>query len=209
MPIETWLLFVITMTVVSATPGPNMLLALSHGLRYGVRRSLYSCSGMLIGMLSIMTASVAGIGALLATSELLFSVIKYAGAAYLLYLGIKLWRAKPDLDLYTAKPEDAGSSAFALFRSGFFVAFSNPKAFIFFTALFPQFMGSSGPQVTTLAILVTTLLAIETTWLMIYCGGGSRLSRFLRTPSRITLVNRVSGSLFVVMAIVLTTAKRT
>ncbi len=116
MVLETWLLYVVTVFFVSATPGPNMLLALNHGIRFGVRHTLPTIFGLLTALGLIMTGSALGLGALLATSELAFSVVKYAGAGYLIWLGIKTWRATPaplDTGSHGAAPQGSPWRRFA------------------------------------------------------------------------------------------------
>ena len=104
MTLSTWLIYLATVLVVSATPGPNMLLAMTHGIRYGLRRTLPTLLGLLLALALIMTASAAGLGALLATSEWLFAGVKYAGAAYLLWLGIKPGAPNPRCWMKAATP---------------------------------------------------------------------------------------------------------
>ncbi|MBI3180949.1 MAG: LysE family translocator [Myxococcales bacterium] len=205
MALHTWLLYVATVRVVTATPGPNMLLAMTHGMRFGVRKTLPTCAGMLVALGLIMLGSAVGLGAVLATSEKAFSLVKYAGAAYLVYLGIKTWRAEP---VPPAAPGSAPQVPAGRFRTGFLVAMSNPKAFIFFSALFPQFMDAGVPEVPQLAILTATFYAFESSWQMVYATGGARLARWLSSPRRMRWVNRLAGGAFVVAGLALTTASR-
>ncbi|MEJ8674410.1 LysE family translocator [Chromobacterium amazonense] len=208
MSLQTWLLFVTTVFFVSATPGPNMLLAMTHGIHYGVRRTLMTCLGLMTALGLIMAGSVAGLGALLATSELLFSIVKYAGALYLVYLGIKTWRSLPQ-PVAELREDDSGKHGpWALFRHGFLVAMSNPKAFIFFTALFPQFMNAHQPQGPQLAILAATFYLIESCWQLTYASSGARLARWLNSASRLRMVNRFSGGAFVGAGVLLTGLSR-
>lgn len=137
MSLNAWLLYVATVFFVSATPGPNMLLAMTHGIRYGVRHTLPTLAGLLLALGIIMCGSALGLGALLATSELLFSVVKYAGAAYLVWLGIKTWRA-PASPLQESTAAAVIDTAWQRFRTGFLVAMSNPKAFVFFHCPLPS-----------------------------------------------------------------------
>ncbi|MBV8471224.1 MAG: LysE family translocator [Burkholderiaceae bacterium] len=198
MQLQTWLLFVVTVFFVSATPGPNMLLAMTHGIRHGVRETLPTCAGLLTALGLIMLGSVAGLGALLAASERLFSAVKYAGAAYLIYLGVKTWRTQPAaLVVPDEREQDDASSPGRKFRTGFLVAMSNPKAFIFFTALFPQFTDASAPQAPQLAVLAATFYVIETSWQFAYAAGGARLSRWLTHAKHMRWVNRFAGGSFV------------
>lgn len=208
MRLETWLLFLVTVFFVSATPGPNMLLAMTHGIRHGVKKTLPTCFGLLLGLGIIMLGSAAGLGALLATSEKLFSLVKYAGAAYLVWLGIKTWRAAPATLADSAETEPAQDSAWGKFRTGFLVSMSNPKAFIFFTALFPQFMDAHQPQGPQLLILAATFYVIESSWQLIYAAGGARLSRWLSSARRMRWVNRFAGGSFVGAGVALSSVTR-
>lgn len=202
MTLNVWLLFVTTTFFVSATPGPNMLLAMTHGIHHGVRRTLPTCLGLMSGLAVYILVSAAGLGALLATSQWLFAVVKYLGAAYLIYLGIRTWRAPP---LPPAEVRDtAQSRAVDRYRSGVLVALSNPKAVIFFTALFPQFMNAHAPQGPQMLILAASFYVIEAGWQFVYASGGARLSRWLQSPRHVRTVNRLSGGAFVGAGILLT-----
>jgi len=209
MPLNTWLLFITTVFFVSATPGPNMLLAMTHGIHYGVRHTLATCAGLMSALAIIMFGSAAGLGALLATSELLFSAVKYAGAAYLIYLGIKTWRATPTPVEESELAEPARlPSVWQRYRTGFLVAMSNPKAFIFFTALFPQFMDAKLAQGPQLAILAASFFVIESSWQLIYASGGQKMARWLNNARRLKMVNKVSGGCFVSAGALLTSVSR-
>src|SRR5574343_272123 len=125
MAMQTWLLFVVTVFFVSATPGPNMLLAMSHGIRFGLAGALPTLAGLLVALALIMAGSVAGLGALLATSELLFSIVKYAGAAYLVWLVYQAWRASvAEADRQDDTVAEEERSRGQRFRTGFLVAMS-------------------------------------------------------------------------------------
>ena len=209
MAMQTWLLFVVTVFFVSATPGPNMLLAMSHGIRYGLGGALPTLAGLLVALALIMAGSVAGLGAVLATSELLFSIVKYAGAAYLVWLGYQAWRAPVAEQAETNDAAAAGeSSRGQRFRTGFLVAMSNPKAFVFFTALFPQFMRADVPQLPQLVVLSATFFVIEVSWQLVYAFGGARLKHWLTSPRRLRLMNRFAGGSFMAAGVALGTVSR-
>lgn len=208
MSLEIWLVFVVTVFFVSATPGPNMLLAMTHGIRFGVRGALPTMAGLLLALGLIMAASAAGLGALLATSELLFSVVKYLGAAYLVYLGYKAWRAPVGGEVGDAEVTEGESSYWQRFRTGFLVAMSNPKAFVFFTALFPQFMRADVPQLPQLMVLAGTFYVIEGAWQLMYAFGGARLRVWLNSPLRQRLMNRFAGGSFMAAGVALGTVSR-
>jgi len=209
MAMQTWLLFVVTVFFVSATPGPNMLLAMSHGIRFGLAGALPTLAGLLVALALIMAGSVAGLGAVLATSELLFSIVKYAGAAYLVWLGYQAWRAPVAEQGSNDDAVVAGeSSRGQRFRTGFLVAMSNPKAFVFFTALFPQFMRADVPQLPQLVALSATFFVIEVSWQLVYAFGGGRLKHWLTSPRRLRLMNRFAGGSFMAAGVALSTVSR-
>lgn len=202
MTLDIWLLFITTTFFVSATPGPNMLLAMTHGIHHGVRQTIPTCLGLMCGLAVYIVVSAAGLGALLATSQLLFALVKYLGAAYLIYLGIRTWRAAPVPP--TQLRDSTQSRAGDRFRSGMLVALSNPKAVVFFTALFPQFMNAHAPQMPQMLILAASFYVIEASWQFVYASGGAHLSGWLQSPRHVRTVNRLSGGAFVGAGILLT-----
>jgi RhtB (resistance to homoserine/threonine) family protein len=202
MTLQIWLLFVTTTFFVSATPGPNMLLAMTHGIHHGVRRTLPTCLGLMCGLAVYIVVSAAGLGALLATSQHLFAAVKYTGAAYLIYLGVRTWRAPAVTPTESRENRQGGGSD--RFRRGMLVALSNPKAVVFFTALFPQFMNTNAPQLPQMLILAATFYVIEASWQFVYASGGARLSGWLQSPRHVRTVNRFSGGAFVGAGILLT-----
>ncbi|HEV3106280.1 MAG TPA: LysE family translocator, partial [Trinickia sp.] len=142
MSLHTWWLYVATVFVVSAIPGPNMLLVMTNSARHGLRRSSVTMAGCLSALILMLSVSAAGLGVFLKAWPTMFDSLRLIGAAYLIYLGVKSWRAKISSDKSPASDEalDAkpARSAAALFRNGFLVASSNPKAILFAAALLPQ-----------------------------------------------------------------------
>jgi len=216
-----WWMYVATVFVVSAIPGPNMLLVMTHSARFGMRTSVATMAGCLSALLLMFSISAAGLGVFLSAWPTLFNVLRFAGAAYLIYLGIKSWRSSADtvnaadrLDpLATASVEPspvglnaANRSLASLFRSGFLVASSNPKAILFAAALFPQFISELAPKLPQFAVLIATFVVIEVSWYVIYAGFGSRIGEQLRSRHIAQLFNRLTGGIFVgfgaVMALV-------
>lgn len=208
MTLQTWWLFVVTVFFISATPGPNMMHALSRSVEFGFRRSTAAMAGCITALLLALVLSMAGIGAVLTAMPRLFDVIRYAGAAYLIYLGIKAWRA--DESPETSRPErvsPVGVSAWRLYRTGFLVGISNPKLLLFAAAFFPQFIDHRLPVLPQFGILLVTYLCSDTLWLTLYGVGGHSLSRFLsRRPVR-RAFNRLTAFVFVVFGIVILRAK--
>lgn len=196
---HTWWLFVGMTFVVSATPGPNMLLVMSHGARFGWRLALMTMAGCMTALLAMMSISAAGLGAVLHTFPAVFDVLRYLGAAYLAYLGYKLWTA-PARDAQTAAPGLAGSasrSGWALYREGLAVAASNPKAIVFAAAFFPQFIHPEAPALPQFAVLLSTFSVIEVGWYLVYALSGHKLSRHLQRSQVLKAFNRITGGVFV------------
>lgn len=210
MNLQLWLIYAATVFVLSMIPGPCMLLAATHGMHHGVRRTLATTFGAISALILMMLASAVGLGALLATSEPAFVAIKWAGAAYLVYLGIKMWRTVGEsVGLKQPGMGAPHRSLWQLYRQGFWVAASNPKAIVFFGALFPQFIDPARPQLVQYAILCGTFVTFESAWQMAYAFGGTHLAAWFGKAGRGTLFNRLSGGLFVGLGVLLSTAHRT
>ncbi|HYD99564.1 MAG TPA: LysE family transporter [Alphaproteobacteria bacterium] len=205
MSLQWWLVFLTTVFFLSMTPGPNMLLALSHGMAYGARRAVLTGAGTVLALLILMLVSAAGMGALLQTSELAFQALKWAGAAYLVWLGVKCWMAPPSQ--VEAKAADRLTPG-RQFAQAFLVAMSNPKAIVFFGALFPQFLDPNLPFGPQLLVLTTTTMICEFLWIMIYGGGGARLAPMLARLGEGRLLNRMTGALLIGAAALLAGARR-
>lgn len=206
MSLNLWLAYAATVFLISGTPGPNMLLAMTHGIHHGLSGTLSTMMGLLVGLAVVLSISLGGLGALLLTSAYFFDVIKYVGAAYLIYLGIKTWRT-PDADMSTEGRPDA-SGAWARFRIGIIVSLSNPKAILFAMAFFPQFIDRTQPLALQAAILLTTFVIIETAWMIVYAGGGAKVAAWLKKSGRMRWFNRAAGSAFIGAGVLLGTFRR-
>ena len=208
MNLHTWWLFVGITFLVSATPGPNMLLVMSNSARFGVRAAVATMAGCMTSILAMMSISAAGLGALLHSFPAVFDTLRIAGALYLAYLGVVCWRA-PVQDA-TAEPDRApvvSVNMAALYRRGALVAASNPKAMLFAAAFFPQFIHPADPKLPQFAILLTTFTVIEVSWYFIYAVSGAKLSDYLRRASVMQVFNRVTGGVFVGFAAVMAAAR--
>ena len=208
MTFSTWWLFVLMTFVVSATPGPNMLMVMSVSARHGVRTAVVAMLGCMTALLAMMSISAAGLGAVLQTSPRVFEVLRLAGAAYLVYLGIKVWRSpvhEPTADApqLLAPPSNTG----AIYRQAFLVAASNPKAILFAAAFFPQFIHADAPQFPQFAILLVTFTVIEVGWYLVYAVSGKRLSVYLERTHVMRAFNRLTGGVFIGFAVLMATAK--
>lgn len=200
MTLHLWLLYCATVFFVSATPGPNMLHILQRSVNLGLGRSLPAMLGCMSALVTLMSASALGLAAVLLALPGAFEALRYLGTAYLVWLGIRAWRApiaEASDEEEGLPPAAAALSAFAVFRGGYLIAISNPKALLFVAAFLPQFINPALPKGPQFAILVGTFAVIETTWYFTYALGGRGLSRWLRRPAAQRLFNRITGTVFV------------
>ncbi len=209
MPLDTWLVYAAAVFVLTVTPGPSVLnvvsLSVNHGLRHAVLGALGSTSAIVV----LMSLSAAGLGALLAASETAFSVLKWAGAAYLAWIGIASLRsAGSALALKDGEPGDLRVRGRDTFVRGLLVGASNPKALVFFTALFPQFMDPARPQGPQFVVLGLTFVAFELGWLLTYASLGRRARAWLQRPGRAVMFDRATGGIFLLAAGLLALTRR-
>ena len=199
MGLSTWWLFVGMTFVISATPGPNMLLVMRTSARCGWRSALATMAGCMTSLLTMLSVSAAGLGAVLHAAPEVFNVLRLLGAAYLAYLGVMCWRAPvaPDQEAAALAAQARSDRPWSLYRQGLLVAASNPKALLFAAAFVPQFITSSAPQLPQFAILLSTFTVIEVSWYLVYALSGQGLSRYLQRVSVRRVFNRVTGGAFV------------
>lgn len=208
MSMQTWWLFVVMTFVVSATPGPNMLLVMSHSARFGFRSALATMAGCMTALLAMMSLSAAGLGALLQAFPSVFDTLRWIGAAYLAYLGIKSWRSPVrEAGAMPLPGEGRSTDGGHLYRQGVMVAGSNPKAILFAAAFFPQFISAELPQLPQFGILLATFAAIEVGWYVVYAGSGHRLASHLRRAPVLKAFNRLTGGAFIGFAALMAGAR--
>lgn len=201
---ENYLFFILIAAAVIASPGPGIVLTLKNTLQYDFKGAFPGIAGVALGMLLIAVLSAAGLGLLLTTSALAFTVLKYLGAAYLIYLGIKLWRSSGQVaDLSAGRR----SSVRSRFFEGLGITALNPKPIVFFLSLFPQFIDPAAAYIPQFALLALTFSALV---VVIHCGyaATATLARDkLRTPRGSEVINKVSGGVFVCFGLALTSSK--
>jgi len=184
-----------------------MLLVMSNSVRFGFRSAIATMAGCMSALLAMMSLSALGLGAVLQASPALFSVLRWAGAGYLVYLGIKSWRATVPRELPDASSvTDAAPRSGSLYRRGFMVASSNPKAILFAAAFLPQFIHPHSPKLPQFAILLATFAVMESSWYGVYAGSGRRLASYLRRAAVMKAFNRITGGIFVGFAAAMATA---
>jgi threonine/homoserine/homoserine lactone efflux protein len=194
MTIETWLAFIAASSALLVIPGPTILLVVSYALGQGWRAALPTAIGVALGDFTAMTLSMLGVGALLATSAELFTALKWLGAAYLIWLGLKLWRAGSRLD---AQPRESEASGAKMFAHAWIVTALNPKSITFFVAFLPQFLNLSENFWTQTLILETTFLVLAFSNAFGYGLVASRARSVARNDRVIGAFNKVGGTLLI------------
>jgi threonine/homoserine/homoserine lactone efflux protein len=180
MTLDTLLLYLAASIVLAITPGPTMLLAMSNGIAGGMRAAVWGIVGASVGAAILITVVALGLGSLLAASEWLFNALRVAGVAYLVWLGIKMWRSQP-IDIraaLAASPADILSGRIAFLRS-LTVALSNPKTLLFFAAFLPQFIDTARPQGPQYLVLGAVFIGIDTCIMLGYAAAGTQAVRWL------------------------------
>lgn len=206
MSLHVWIFYVLTVLVISAIPGPNMMLVMSHGALYGWKRSMATMAGCMTALLLMITLSAGGLGLFFQTWPRIFDLVRLIGAAYLIYLGIQAWKAagqgsKMLSSMTTARLK--AHSAATLYRTGMLVTITNPKAILFTVALLPQFMRPHANPWVQFAELIFTFWLIEMSWYMFYAQLGTKISSLLRTPRANQILQRATGSIFMTLGITL------
>ncbi|EHH1101482.1 LysE family translocator [Vibrio parahaemolyticus] len=207
MQLDTWIYYTLAILVLTASPGPSSLLCLSKGVSSGFRLALTTALGSLSAITIILTLSFTGLGVVIASSEFVFNIIKWCGAAYLIWLGIQAFRSKQN-DFSKSDSAQVSTSHVSAYTSGFIVGSSNPKAIIFFTALFPQFTDPTASLLTQYAIFAGTFVVFELSWLTFYALLGVKTSNWLFEAGRAKLFNRLTGGVFISAGVMLSTANR-
>jgi threonine/homoserine/homoserine lactone efflux protein len=199
MSFEHWLTFAAASAIMLAIPGPTILLVISYALGHGRRTAGATVAGVALGDFTAMTASMLGLGALLATSATIFTVLKWVGAAYLIWLGIKLWRA-PVADPEATRPAEERPAK--IFAHAYVVTALNPKSIVFFVAFLPQFLDLSRPALPQMVIFEVTFLVLATLNALAYALMAAAARQTIRKPGIQRIVNRTGGSLLVAAGLV-------
>ncbi|AQS36598.1 putative threonine efflux protein [Shewanella psychrophila] len=187
--------FLPTFFFVAITPGMCMTLAMTLGMSIGVRRTLWMMGGELIGVAIVAIAAVMGVASIMLNYPQAFSVIKYAGGAYLIYIGIQMWLSKGKMTITTEAQTEV--SRMTLFNQGLLTALSNPKSWAFMISLLPPFISADKAVVPQLFWLLSIILFSEAVAMLAYATGGKSLRVFLSKGDNIKLMNRIAGSLMI------------
>ena len=201
-----WLYYLLATIILSLTPGPGVFSSISSGLHHGIRLGVWNAIGMQLANLVYVAVVALGLGAILLASEAMFSVVKWLGVIYLIYLGLATWRMKPKG--FEEDKEDTSGRARDIFARGFIVNITNPKGIIFFAAIFPQFIDVNRPQLVQYLALGATTLVTDLVIMTGYIALAARVFRALREPAHLRWVNRALGGMFVTAGIALAGLRR-
>jgi homoserine/homoserine lactone efflux protein len=198
-----WLALAGAGALISFTPGAGAINTMRNSLSSGFRRSIWGVLGQQAALIVHILIVALGVGVLVASSPVAFNVIRYAGAAYLVYLGIKQLLQKPDLDQEKAA-ELRNEPAFTMFRRGLWVNLLNPKAIVFFLAFMPQFIRPEQPLLPQYVVLSATVIAIDILVMWFFFAAGAKsFQRFTHDARGQKILNRIFGGLFVSMGALL------
>jgi threonine/homoserine/homoserine lactone efflux protein len=197
MSVETWLAFAAASAIMLAIPGPTILLVISYALGHGRRTALATVTGVTLGDFTAMTASLAGLGALLATSASLFTILKLIGAGYLMFLGIKLWRAPIVTGPMGDNDNLPEEKPLKILLHSYVVTALNPKSIIFFIAFVPQFLDLGKPFLPQTLILEATFLCLAALNALGYVFLADMARGYIRKASVQRIVNRTGGTLLI------------
>ena len=206
MPIELWLAYVATCAVVLAIPGPTILLVLSYAITHGRTATIPVVAGVALGDSLAISLSLIGLGTLLAASAFWFTLIKWMGGLYLIYLGVKLVRGSGKIARVESDPEK--KSSFKLFSSAFVVTALNPKSIVFFIALLPQFISASHPVTQQLWILGVTFVTLAIVGATSYALFATSIRHFLASGSAQKIYGLAGGGLLCAAGVWALSAKR-
>jgi len=204
MHFSNWLVFCGVSLLVTFTPGPAVLLAVSNSVAVGLRLTIASSLGNALGVFIVSAVAMTGMGVVLAASASAFMVLKVIGALYLVYLGIRQWRSDPVMATAprTSLKTDTPQAAWRLFRQGLAVALTNPKSILFFSALFPQFLSADAPVLGQFMVLTSTFVALALLSHAFYVVLMRVLKgRFAASARRVRWFNRGTGGMFVVLGL--------
>ena len=205
MPLDLWLTFVAASTALLLIPGPTVLLVLSYALSRGRSVAVASAAGVALGDLIAMTASLLGLGAIVLASATAFTLLKWAGAIYLIWLGVKLIRSAPTEGLTPAR----NVTAQGVFGHAAAVTALNPKSIAFFIAFVPQFVSADRTLLPQFAILIATFVGLAALNALAYALMADRLRRFIARPSALAWITRAGGTALIGMGVMTAALRRT
>jgi len=196
MPLARWLSFLVAAILISISPGPGAFACMASGAAYGWRRGYWTAIGLQGGLLFLLAIAGGGLGALLAVSPVAFTVVKFAGAAYLAYLGIQLWLVRPQPETAVAATARAKTRRQFLLE-GFVVNATNPKAAVFILAILPPFIDVNRPRFPQYATIAVTMMCVDAVVMGVYTALGAQLLRAMNKPANQRRLNRGFGTVLI------------
>ena len=205
MTLHWWLTYLLTTIILSLSPGAGAINTMSTGISHGYRGSMFSIAGQQIGLACHIVVVGVGLGTLVSQSVMAFEVLKWFGAAYLIWLGIGQWRAAGAVDLNAMAKT---LSPNRLFKRAVFVNLTNPKSIVFLAALFPQFILPEAPQAGQYMVLGVTTIVVDIIVMSGYAMLATHISGWIKSAKQMKLLNRIFGSLFILVAVLLASARK-
>jgi len=197
MSLSTLSVFIPTFFLVSLTPGLCMTLSLSLGMTVGVRRAAWMMAGELVGVGTVAVLSMVGVATILLRYPAVFTAFKVVGGAYLIWLGIQMWRSRGNLAIPEIASDAPPPPRGQLATQGLITAIANPKGWAFFIALLPPFLNFDVPLAPQLTFLLSIILSMELTCLLLYATGGRAARALLAKRSNVQVLNRIAGTLII------------
>ncbi len=205
MTLDWWLTYLLTTSILSLSPGSGAINTMSTGISHGYRGAVASIAGLQLGLSIHIVLVGIGLGALVSQSLLAFEILKWCGAAYLIWLGICQWRSAGAIDMNALA---SSMPRRRLFKRAVLVNLTNPKSIVFLAALFPQFIIPHQPQVAQYLVLGVTTVVVDIIVMIGYATLAKRISSWIKAPKQMTLLNRIFGSLFMMVGLLLATARK-
>lgn len=206
---DLWLAFLGASIAISVSPGAGAVQSMATGLTHGLRRGAWSVAGLQIGLMAQLAIVSIGLGAAVAKSVVAFTVIKWIGVLYLVYLAVRQWRTTvEDLSGQVSADADARGGPLALLTRGALVNLTNPKGLVFLLAVLPQFVVLGHPLLPQYLTIALTMVAVDVVVMCAYTGLASRILGWLRTRRQQRILNRAMAGLFALAAVVLSLVRR-
>ena len=203
MGIELFLTFVTIITALFLSPGPSVLLTINNGIKYGAKVACAGVMGNIVAFQILVLLSTMGLGTILAASSDFFIVLKICGAAYLIYLGFKIWFDSVPQHTIEPVPKQKTKHSLHLFKEALFVSLSNPKGLVFVSALLPQFIDVNHALLPQIALISLTTATVHFIIYQSYAALSSKATYLLENPTNRTILNRISGAIFASLGIAL------
>jgi homoserine/homoserine lactone efflux protein len=204
MQLDTWITCFLASWIFSLSPGAGSVFSMTNGLNYGFTRGYFGVIGLVLGLWTVFLAVVVGLGAIIQASPLAFNVLKWAGVAYLFYLGFDQWRSKGSpVRIDRGQADKVG--LLRIVTKGLALNVVNPKGYIFMLAVIPQFIDFKAPLTNQYVAIAMTFAFTDLVVMAGYTGLASKALGYLKTEEQMSMLNKVFGALFMVAAVVLAT----